>query len=113
MSARLPPALEASAIMREAEARGGFAALLHRGDPDAGTILVLLRERGRVAALLERVLAVDGAYAWRSSPRVEPGNESGASLLLGERRRFDPDLWAIELDVAQAERFAAEWLAAR
>jgi hypothetical protein len=28
--------------------------------------------------------------------------------LIARRRRFDPDLWLIELDIASAERFAAE-----
>ena len=113
MTPRLSPGVEAGAMVREAQARGGFAAVLRRGDPDAGAILVLLRERGRVAALLERVLAPDGSYGWRASPRLEPGNESSASSLLSDRQRFDPDLWVIELDVADAERFAAEWTASR
>ena len=29
-------------------------------------------------------------------------------LLIERRRRFDPDLWILELDIASAERFAAE-----
>ena len=30
------------------------------------------------------------------------------AALLARRRRVDPDLWAVELDVASSERFAAE-----
>ena len=113
MTPRLSPGVEAGAIMREAQGRGDFAAVLRRGDPDAGALLVLLRERGQVAALLERVLAPDGSYGWRPSPGLDPGNENSASSLLSDRQRFDPDLWVIELDVPDAERFAAEWAASR
>ena len=107
MSARLAPAVEVAALMRRAEGGGGFAALLARGDPDAGAILILLRERGTIAALHERVLGPDG-YRWQQVQGVEPGNESTATTLIANRRKFDPDLWVVELDVAYPERFAAE-----
>ena len=93
--------------MRRVEADGGFAALLARGDPDAGAILILLRERGTIAGIHERVLGPDG-YRWQQLQGVEPWNESAAASLVADRRRFDPDLWVVELDVAKAERFAAE-----
>ena len=107
MSARLAPGIEVAALMRWAEGAGGFAALLARGDPDAGAILILLRERGTIAGIHERVLGPDG-YRWQHLQGVEPWNESAAASLVADRRRFDPDLWVVELDVAKAERFAAE-----
>ena len=108
MGARLPSGLMVSALLRMAEAQGGFATVLAKGDPDGGAIAVILMERGADPRLLERVLQPDGDYRWAESAA---GDEPVASLA-SRRRRNDPDLWLIELDIAQADRFAAEMIAA-
>ena len=46
MSARLASSLIVSALMQRAQAEGGFAAVLAKGDPNAGAVLVILTERG-------------------------------------------------------------------
>ncbi|MEO8546877.1 MAG: DUF1491 family protein [Sphingomicrobium sp.] len=105
---RLSAAVEAAALVRRAEADGDFAAILKRGDPDRGALLLVVASRGRHVACLERVLTLDGGYRWQS---VGPGESSGSAEIrdfLAKRTRFDADLWAIELDVAEAERFIAE-----
>jgi len=53
------------------------------------------------------LLQPDGRYAWLSA-RQEIENEEEFSSFLKRRRQFDPDLWILELDIASAERFAAE-----
>jgi hypothetical protein len=108
MEARLQSSVMVSALQRRAESEGGFAAVLAKGDSQAGAILVILAERGRKARIMERVLHSDDRYAWLdvSSQTVE--NEEETERFLARRRKFDPDLWIIELDVASAERFAAE-----
>jgi hypothetical protein len=105
--ARLASAVLATALLRRAESEGGFGAVLAKGDPMAGAIAVILAEKGRRKCFLERLLQPDGAYAWQESGR---SGESDAEFqsLLARRRKSDPDLWILELDIACAERFAAE-----
>jgi hypothetical protein len=105
--ARLTSQVLASALLRRAQAEGGFGAVLARGDATAGAILVLLTQRGVRIALLERLLQPDGTYAWQDSGRAGADDEAFNGLI-ARRRRNDPDLWLIELDVPSAERFAAE-----
>jgi hypothetical protein len=109
--ARLASAVLATALLRRAEAEGGFGTVIAKGDPMAGAIAVILAEKGRRACFLERLLQPDGSYAWDDSGR---SGESDADFqaLLARRRRSDPDLWILELDIACAERFAAEMNAA-
>jgi len=89
-------------------AQGDFAAVLRKGDPERGSLLILVRSRGQYCALLERRLGPDGSYCW--SKTGPAGDESEADLadFLKKRVTIDPDLWLIELDIAQPERFVAE-----
>ena len=63
---------------------------------------------GRSPALRERLLTLDGSYAWQDVTPVESRESGDVTAYLDRRRARDPDLWIIELDVPNAERFAAE-----
>lgn len=112
MSDRLPAGLEAASIVRRAENGGDFATLLKRGDPDRGSILLVVTSRGRHVAILERMLSPDGAYRWNRSGPGESAESEEVAAFLQKRARFDPDSWAIELDIVNPERFIAETTAA-
>lgn len=108
MSARLTSTVLVSAMIRLAESQGGFAAVLARGDPGAGAILVLLTQGGRKLRILERLMQGDGDYHWQDSSAQTIGNEEEIDKLVERRRKYDPDLWLLELDIPSPERFAAE-----
>jgi hypothetical protein len=105
---RLSAQLEATGIVRRAEIEGDFATVLRRGDPERGALLLVVSSRGRHVAFLERVLSLAGKYHWQ---RVGPGESADSEKVaefLANRARFDEDIWAIELDIAEPERFIAE-----
>jgi hypothetical protein len=105
---RLAAKLEVSGLIRQIECDGGFATILNKGDPEGGALLLIVSSRGRYVTCLERILAVDGRYEWRrTGPTESPGSVELQSFL-AKRTRFDPDLWTIELDIADPERFIAE-----
>lgn len=82
--------------------------MIKKGDPERGSVLLFVSSRGSHVAVLERVLGIDGTYRWE---RVGPGESASSTEnadFLARRARFDPDCWAIELDIADAERFIAE-----
>lgn len=106
--ARLPAALEAAAIRRLAEAAGGFATVLRKGDPDRGSLLLSLIKQGRHAGMLERMLQSDGGYRWESCGPPDGAEPSAVIEFVAKRTRFDADLWLIELDVPDTQRFIAE-----
>lgn len=104
MSERLPAHVEVAAVMRRAEAEGGFATLLRKGDPDRGAVTLVLEKRGEFCGILERELGPSFDYEWVFKPA---GSESVADFI-ARRERFDTDYWLIELDIAEPERFIAE-----
>jgi len=112
MSGRLPTHVEVSGILRRIAASGDFATVLRRGDPERGSVLMLISSRGRHIAGLERVLNFDGDYQWRPAGPPESAGSPEIADFLAKRARFDEDLWAIELDIADPERFIAETTAA-
>ena len=68
----------------------------------------MVGSRGRHVACLERMLAADGSYRWERVGPPESASSADLADFLVRRARFDEDLWAIELDIADAERFIAE-----
>jgi hypothetical protein len=105
---RLPASLEASALIRRAEAAGDFAMVLRRGDEDRGALLLVIGRRGQHVACLERVLSMDHGYRWRAVGPAAGASSADVGEFLAKRQRIDPDSWLIELDVAQPERVIAE-----
>jgi len=81
---------------------------MKRGDPDRGSLLILVGSRGRHVACLERVVGPGGDYRWRTVGPGESASSADVSDFLARRARFDEECWAIELDIADPERFIAE-----
>lgn len=108
MEPRIASSVLAGALIRKAEGQGGFGAVLAKGDPTAGSILVILMEKGVNPRLFERLLQPDGRYVWAESGSQRIENSREVPEFIARRRRFDPDLWLIELDIPSVERFAAE-----
>jgi hypothetical protein len=108
MTARLTSAVLASAMIRHVNAAGGMATIVKKGEPDVGSILLICMHKGVVQSVRERVLGMDGGYSWAA---VGPAEAAAIDPYLARRRERDPDLWLIELDIAEAERFAAEMTA--
>lgn len=107
MDARLPAHLEAASILRLAESLGGFATVLARGERDGGTILIAILCRGGPAQLYERMPALDGSRSFVATKSQDPDNPTEFSEYLERRRQRDPDIWILEVDIDEAERFTA------
>lgn len=105
---RLTSAMLVSALIRRVQAEGGFAAVLRKGDGDAGAILIECADRGQPQLTLEQATGIDGRMGWRILAQRADGDAAGHEDRLHKRARLDPDLWIVELDIAEAERFAAE-----
>lgn len=104
--ARLATSLFANALLREVHARGGAGAVIRKGDPTSGALLLLCAEKGRITGIFDYVLDHSGHYVLASVVRQKLET---VEALCARRERFDPDLWIVELDIANAERFVADF----
>ena len=95
-----------NALVRRASAEGGVVTVLAKGDATAGAILIVAQERGENPRLLERGIGPDGGTALIATGPAGESREVTDYWM--RRRRSDPDLWVVEVDIASAERFVAE-----
>lgn len=79
--------------------------VLNKGEREAGTILVLTTERGQNARVYERMPNPDGGRNWHLSYSEDIENKNKISDYLSRRKVQDADLWIVELDIANGERF--------
>lgn len=104
-AARLPAHLEVAGLIRRVQAEGGFAMVLARGERDAGTILLILNEKGAESRAFERMPRPDGTRGWHCSKTEAEVGHAVFAEWQERRRQQDPDLWIVELDIPQGERF--------
>jgi hypothetical protein len=108
MTPRLTSAMLVSALVRRADQQGGSAMILAKGDETAGGILLITYRKGTNPRFFERGLGAQGVPALIASGPQDIADEAAVSDYWQRRRSFDRDLWVVELDIADAERFAAE-----
>ncbi|NCP14284.1 MAG: DUF1491 family protein [Sphingomonadales bacterium] len=107
MTGRLAAHVEASAILRLAESHSGYGMVLAKGEHDAGTILLVMLCRGVGPTLYERMPQRDGSRLFVATKKEDAENKREFSEYLTRRRHQDTDLWLIEVDIADPERFVA------
>jgi len=105
MESRLPAHVEVSALIRQVEAEGGFATVVKKGQREAGTILVILTEKGGNARVFERMPQLDGNRIWHCAKHEDTEKPQEFSEYLQRRASQDADLWILELDIVNGERF--------
>ncbi len=99
------------ATLRRLNQNGLIAAILHKGDEDAGAIFITLADRqGKVSILRE-----DGS-SWQRQNFQDNDTASAAMQVndyLERQKKYDPDLWIIEIDVADSSHPLEKELSSR
>lgn len=104
----MPAHLEAGGLIRRVNAAGGFAAVIARGEREAGTLLLVLRDSRAIPTIWERMPQLDGTRPWTLIRTQDTDKPDEFEEYLARRRRQDGDLWIIELDIPNPERFIGE-----
>ena len=110
--ARIPAHLEVAGLMRRVAVEGGFATVIAKGERDAGTILLVLRDPRTNPRLFERMPHPDGTRPWTLNRVQTLENKQEFEDYLTRRSRQDSDVWIVELDVPNPERFIGDSAAA-
>lgn len=105
---RIKTHIRVGAHLRRVAAAGGFAHIAKKGDPDAGAVAVKVF-LGRIDGAATARLFVEsrdeaGARIWRE-PFEGAAEESKVDDYLARERRFDPDLWIVEIEDREGRSF--------
>lgn len=105
---RLSAEMTVQSLIRKIGQEGGFGTVIQRGDRISGAILILCVENGANLKVLEKMPTLDGPAQWQRIWPQDTEKKEGIEDYLARRKRYDPDLWLIELDIPEAERLVAE-----
>jgi hypothetical protein len=94
---RIKAGIWVSMALRMGNADGRFGAVLRKGDPDAGGVLVVLRSRDGVC-VLSQVRSTDGELVWMRATGAGAVDEPTADAYVARQVSFDPDLWVLEFE---------------
>ena len=94
---RLKAGLWVKMALRMGDLGGRSGAVLRKGDPDAGGVLVVLRGRDGLC-VLSQMRTDDGALAWLRATGAAPVDQAAADAYVARQVRFDPDVWVLEFD---------------
>lgn len=96
------------ALRWRAEKEGAQVYVLHKGDSDAGAVLVKVVGDDRLARLYVPVRDMEGERVWSQPLGSLPMEEARADGYIARRREDDPDIWAVEIIDRQARHFLIE-----
>ena len=94
-----------AALIRRAEAAGAFAAVVKKGDPDAGACLIKVRLLNGEATLYRPIRNMSGERVWLPKG---PEGERDVDIYMNGRVDDDPDLWIVEIEDRQGRHFLTE-----
>jgi hypothetical protein len=110
MSAKLNAGLWVGAVVRLAQSRGDFATIAKKGDETAGQVILVTRQRNDHVQVYSRTLNSRGDYSWTVAIASPPEELGKVNEYLDRQRRYDPDLWIVDLDTDNPERFVVDEL---
>ena len=93
----LPARTLAMAAIRAAEAQGGGGMVLKRGDPGSGVIMIKVMDRAGQSVVYSQTRDPNGQPVWFRPTGPDPVPETEADERLARERKFDPDIWIIEI----------------
>ena len=95
------------ALIRRAELGGAFAAVVRKGDPRAGAVLVkVVNRRADTARLYSEATRGDGERVWMRPLPSEA--ERDLDAYIQRAARIDPDIWVVEIEDAEGRSFLVE-----
>jgi hypothetical protein len=96
--ARLHTDIWVQACVRRGSVEGISVTVVKKGDPMRGSVLVKLNRREAGCVVFTETRDDLGGRAWLRGTGPEPVEEAVADDYVARNRKYDPDLWVIEVE---------------
>ena len=103
MEPRLKSGLSIRALVRRCDLAAIAVAVVARGDPDAGAIVIKLNARDEGCSVLTQARGTSGEPVWLRATGPTPVAEVQADDYIARQRRRDPDLWVVEIETGSPQ----------
>jgi hypothetical protein len=103
LEARLKTGLWLKALIRRCDLAAIGVAVAARGDPDSGAVLLKFNGRDAGCRVLAQARGPDGALVWICATGAAAVAEAEADAYIARQRRYDCDLWVVEIETLQAQ----------
>jgi hypothetical protein len=107
MAPRLKAGIFVRALIRRAEVAGAQAYVVKKGSEEAGTVFLKVSRLDGTCTVLNQATAGDGDRVW-ARPLGESCDEARAATYFDKQRKYDPDLWIIEIEDREGRAFVDE-----
>jgi hypothetical protein len=94
--ARLATGIWVSAYLMRLSQQGIHAHVVRKGDGTAGAVAVKVACMNGRASFFTRGYGPDGKITWQA--QIEDAEEAVVDAALVRQRRYDPDIWVIEVE---------------
>jgi len=108
MTARLKAGIWVRAYIRRCEVGGASAFVVAKGDETAGAVLIKVNRLGEGCEVFTASAGLDGERRWLIGTGPAPVAEPEADDYIARQRRYDPDLWVIEVEDTEGRHFLDE-----
>jgi hypothetical protein len=103
MNTRIPTELWVTAHLRQCNAKGLPAYVVHKGALAAGTVMVKIVMRGKGCKLLNQSRDMEGNTGWMDIFEGAAVDETRADEYIQRALARDPDVWVIEVEDASGQ----------
>ncbi len=103
MTPRLKTELRVQAWLRRCAGMGLMAAVVRKGDVEAGALFLKINRFAGGCEVFSGVTQADGSPAWMRAGASGPVPEREANAYLARQYGYDPDLWVLEIEDPKAQ----------
>lgn len=104
---RLKAEIWIGGLLRRAQSSGAMALIAHRGDKDAGSVMVRVNALDGCSALYVPFTGLEGERRWRLLTGGDTPDTQVEEIITREIE-YDPDLWVVEIEDRQGRHFLDE-----
>ena len=107
MTPRLKAGIFVRALIRRAEVEGAQAFVAKKGVEESGAVVLKLNRLDGHVLVLSQARRGEGDLVW-ARPLGDWTDEARAGAYLDKQRKYDPDLWIVEIEDRQGRAFVDE-----